>query len=110
MRYDGGTTDVAQGIYESAPVEGPYLVFPGGRTYRFLHGLGSAPRSYSAFFAFDEYPYSADSPSGTVVGAGSQATFEAVTDTYVDVRNDTCSEVRIRIVASHPVGTGDGGP
>lgn len=95
------------GFYESAPVNGPYLDFPGGRTYRFVHRLGGVPTP-TAYFSFDEYPSSA----GFVEASGNQATFTAVTAEYIDVRNDTCSDVRIRVVADNPilVSTGDAGP
>lgn len=98
VRYTGGTTDLVRGTYESAPPDGPFLDFPGGRTFRFFHGLGAVPHFYLAEFAFDEYPRS------SVTAAGNQATWEAVTAEYIDVRNDACSDVKIRVIAGNAAG------
>ena len=107
--YRGGVTNAARGTYFSAPYDGPYLDFPPGRTYRFFHGLGGKPQMVRAWLSFAEYPGQGDSPEGFVEAAGNQATFEGATSDYVDVRNDTCSDVRIRIEASDPTGTADPG-
>lgn len=106
IKFDGGDNP-GPGFYESAPVTGPYLDFPGGRTYRFVHHLGGVPTP-TAYFSFDEYPGSA----GFVQASGNQATYTAVTSEYIDVRNDTCSDVRIRVTAEVPVpmSTADAGP
>lgn len=116
--YVGGTTDTVHGVYESAPPCGPYLDFPGGRTYRFTHALGGVPRIVSTYFAFDEYPICGAEcpcnghPSGFVEASGNQATVQDVGSDHIDVRNDTCSDVRLRITAEAPVlvSTGDAGP
>jgi hypothetical protein len=88
--YTGGTT--RGDVYESAPPDGPFLYFPAGRTYRLVHGLGVVPTGYQSYLAFDEQPGS------FVESAGNQMTFEEWTATHVDVRNDTCSDVRVRVV------------
>lgn len=90
VEYTEGTT--TDGVYESAPPEGPFLHFPSGRTYRLAHGLGQVPTACSSYLAHDEYPAS------FAEGAGNQVTFEAWTAAHVDIRNDTCSDVRLRVV------------
>ncbi len=112
VQWSGGTTDKVHQTYESAPISGPYLDFPGGRTYRFFHGLAGVPQNVIPYFSFDAYPTPPDNPGGLVIGAGNQATIEAVNTTYIDIRNDTCSDVRLRIYADAPLLTSssDGGP
>jgi hypothetical protein len=101
VRYtDGRTRD---GVYETAPPAGPYLVFPPGRTYRLVHDLGGEPRIALAWLAFEARPLDGEPASGTIAAAGDQVTFEALTDDHVDVRNDTCSDVFLRVVASEPL-------
>jgi hypothetical protein len=97
--WKDGITDPAAGTYFSALVDGPYLDFPAGRTYRFIHGLGGVPQSYQAWLAFSAHP----GASGFVDYAGNQVTFEAWTSEYVDARNDTCSEIWIRVELSDPI-------
>ena len=85
------------GTYESAPWEGPFLDFPAGRSYLFIHGLGSAPQTVSVYFSFD------DVGGSSTPAAGNQATIEEVTAEHVHVRNDTCSHVYVRVTASDPL-------
>ena len=92
-----GHTNLAAGFYESAPPEGPYLDFPAGRTYRFMHGLGAVPRTLNAYLSFDEHP------GEFAEAAGNQVTYAPPTSEYVDVRNDTCSPIYIRITLSNPI-------
>jgi hypothetical protein len=108
VRFEGGTTDTAAGVYETSPWQGPYLDFPAGRTYRLIHGLGSRPRLIVPYLSFDRSPVAApgeprsDRNSHTAIGAGNQAIIEAVTADHIDVRNDTCSDIFLRVVASDP--------
>jgi hypothetical protein len=59
-----------------------------------------------ADFAFDVSPVagsnSGKQPSGSAPAAGNQFTIERVTPTTLDVRNDTCSDVLLRVYASDP--------
>jgi hypothetical protein len=107
--YKAGITsnpDTPFAAYESAPSTGPFLDFPPGRTYRFFHALGAPPVSITAEFSFDEFPIAstntAPDKSGAVTAAGNQFTKERVTATTFDVRNDTCSDVHLRVVATFP--------
>ena len=104
---NAGTPDAT---YETSGWPGPYLAFPPGRTYRITHGLGACPIKVDGYFAFDVLPVAGSNagkqPSGSVPGGGNQFTIERVTPDTLDVRNDTCSDVRLRIVASDPDFTG----
>jgi hypothetical protein len=111
--YTGGdATNVGTpyASYETSGWPGAYLAFPPGRTYRITHGLGACPRNVEADFAFDVSPVAGSNngkqPSGSAPAAGNQYTIERVTPETLDVRNDTCSDVRLRVYASDPDFTG----
>lgn len=101
IAYRGGFTNRAAGTYLSAGNHGPFLDFPPGRTYRFYHGLGGEPEGHHTDLAFSEHPL--DGGGGFVEAAGNQVTYEAANSEYVDVRNDTCSEVWIRVELNDPI-------
>lgn len=102
IAWKGGIRNPATGWYFSAAASGPYLPFPPGRTYRFYHGLGGRPETFQAFLSFAEDPLPDAKPDGFTLASGNQVTFEAVNASYIDVRNDTCSDVRIRLAAFFP--------
>lgn len=119
VRYTEGHTDRAAGFYESSPIEGPFLHFPAGRTYELIHGLGAVPE-VTPWISFDRCPMprpcdeSDDEQSNATIAAGNIAVFEVIDDERIVVRNDTCSEIRLRIYAQVPgggIGSGaDAGP
>lgn len=102
VRVTEGT--VKHGAYQSAPWNGPFLDFPPGRTYRFVHGLGGVPRTLQAYLAFRPMcgPEAHGQGGELAPGAGNQTTISQVTAEYVDVRNDTCSDVCLMLVAADP--------
>jgi hypothetical protein len=101
--YREGIFDRVHETYASADFDGPFLDFPPGRTYRFYHQLGGKPEIVQAWLSFAESPtQGGDNKEGFVETAGNQVTYEQVTCDYIDVRNDTCADVRIRIAASAP--------
>ncbi|HOU94407.1 MAG TPA: hypothetical protein PLU22_25320 [Polyangiaceae bacterium] len=83
--------------YESSPLAGPWLYFPGGRRYRLVHALGRVPTEVTAYLSFEQ-----DDPANFTTSAGNSALFEQVTDEYVDVHNDGCPDFFVRVVASVP--------
>jgi hypothetical protein len=95
VSYDGGTH--ADGVYESSAIDGQYLHFPGGRRYALRHGLDAKPAVVQVYVAFEEYPLKENNISPA---AGNQAVIEIVDDLVVQVRNDTCDELYVRVVAS----------
>jgi len=78
--------------YETAGWSGPHLPFPGGKRYKLEHHLGFAPRTVSVFLAFG------DSNTELAPCAGNTCVF-CVDEQYVWLRNDTCSEFWVRVVA-----------
>jgi hypothetical protein len=115
--YSGGDVNFAgtpSAFYETSGWGGPYLDFPPGRTYRVTHHLGFAPAAFAAYFAFDESPVATSNDgknrSGSALAAGNQFTIESANAETFDVRNDTCSDVRLRVVAYLPTeGASDAG-
>jgi hypothetical protein len=107
--WKGGVTENGPSglVYDSSPNadEGPYLDFPPGRTYRFFHSLGGKARSIVTYFAFaDRCGAGSRKVERSSIGVGNQATLETQTDpTYFDVRNDTCSDVCLRVIARDPI-------
>lgn len=95
VTYDGGTT--ANGVYESSAIDGQYLHFPGGRRYALRHGLGTKPQLVDVYVAFEEYPLKQNNISPA---AGNQAVIEVVDTEIVQLRNDTCDDLYLRVVAS----------
>jgi hypothetical protein len=111
--YTGGSVDnpgTPYASYETSGYPGPYLAFPPGRTYRITHRLGACPMGIEADFAFDVNPVAGSNtskePSGSAPAAGNQFTIERVTPETLDVRNDTCSDVLLRVHAWNPDFTG----
>ncbi|HEX2734609.1 MAG TPA: hypothetical protein VHM70_23555 [Polyangiaceae bacterium] len=98
QRYSGGHTNAAKTFYESSPASGPFLYFPVGRTYQLEHGLSEMPSDYHAFLAFEEAPL--EHKEGFAQAAGNEVMFEVVNDRIIQVRNDTCAELYLRVVAT----------
>jgi hypothetical protein len=112
--YTGGSTTAPgtpYATYTSSPCKPTandcwtgYLDFPSGRTYRFIHQMGGVPQGFQCFGAFDFNGVTPDAgkPSGTAEINGNQCTIEHVNEKFFDVRNDTCSDIKLRVVAWNP--------
>jgi hypothetical protein len=98
-RFEKGTTDTRTQFYETSAWNGPYLDFPGGRSYQLVHGLPGRPREINIYLAFEENPLPS---SNTAPAAGNQALIEKVDDEIIEIRNDTCSGAYVRVTASQP--------
>ena len=102
VRYDGGT--LAGGVYQTSGWEGPFLHFPPGRRFVLLHGLGSTPADVQIYLSFSSQGLDPDAGRNLAPSAGNQAVIEAVTANEIQVRNDSCSEFYLRVVATAPSG------
>ncbi len=91
-RYTGGTT--TDGTYESSPWKTGLLPFPGGKQYQLVHHLGFTPALVEIFLAF--------SADGERVApcAGNSCLARCVDDEMIWIKNDTCAEYWIRVVAT----------
>jgi hypothetical protein len=107
QRFEGGRTNSDGSFYESSGLEGPFLFFPSGRTYHLVHGLSEAPAEFNVFLSFAEHPL--ETGAGIAPSAGNQSIIEDVNDQYIELRNDTCAEVFVRLTArTAPFGAGGG--
>jgi hypothetical protein len=103
--FTDGVVNESRTIYQSTSVDGELLHFPEGRTYDFVHGLGSRPIGFDVYLSFRERldpdgdPSDETEPNNLSLAAGNQAVIEEWNDEIIRVRNDTCAEVYIRFVA-----------
>jgi hypothetical protein len=115
--FTEGITDPTRTTYETTPINGTWLHFPPGRIFDLRHNLRGpvlAPLSYVSFKARltpdeDEDDTSMDNPNNFSESAGNQVVFEEPDEDKehtIRVRNDTCSEFYIRIVATTAPGAG----
>jgi hypothetical protein len=117
LRYEGGHTSTSGDFYETNALDEPFLHFPSGRSYELVHGLGAAPSEFHAYLAFAECPLSRSvrnaggSPrcepvdedsggGGFAEGAGNEAIFEVRGADTLIVKNDTCAEFYLRVIAN----------
>ena len=77
------------------PTHGPWAHFPPARTLTFEHHLGAAPPDIDIWLAFHDQGILAPS-------AGNLSLLEYVDAQIIQIKNDTCSEVWVWLVASIP--------
>ena len=114
VEYAGGTT--VGNRYESSELYGTWLHYPAGRRYRLHHSLPQPPDEILIYLGFEEHPLRPDAGGNISPSAGNAALIEAVEDDVIQIRNDTCSDYHVRVVAvAHPEaidssgGAGSGG-
>jgi hypothetical protein len=95
VRFEGGLTRGS--LYETSGWEGPFLHFPPGRRFQLMHRLGTVPAEVKTYLAFSSRG-PADGSNATE-SAGNQVVIEVVNDELIQVRNDTCADFHLRLVA-----------
>ncbi|PKN50142.1 MAG: hypothetical protein CVU63_00135 [Deltaproteobacteria bacterium HGW-Deltaproteobacteria-20] len=107
--YDGTTVD---GSYMSSEWTGPLLPFTGGKRYKLYHGLGCTPRMLECWASFNANGID----DGSIAPpAGNMCVVQDITDKFIVIKNDTCSDMYVLVAAWAPsceedAGTsGDGG-
>jgi hypothetical protein len=94
-RYEGGAVTGGQNpYYVSSDWAAGLLHFPGGKRYELVHHLGFKPAEVSVYVSFGEN----DEP--VTPCSGNTCVIQAVKDDVIIVKNDTCSEFWVRVVAS----------
>jgi hypothetical protein len=73
-------------------------------TVTFIHGLGVVPDFVSTYLAFT----AKGTQSEVTENAGNQGEIECVDATSIRIRNGTCAEFYIRVVAARLGQTGEG--
>jgi hypothetical protein len=97
--YVGGT--VADGVYESSGWHGPLLWLPGGKRYDVVHGLGFEPREVLLYLSFSSTGSGQAATGDTMtLASGNAGVLQMVNDRVIRVKNDTCAEFWLRVVAS----------
>jgi hypothetical protein len=86
-------------FYESSPPSGPFLPFDGGTYLHVKHGFGTRPHTVQIYLSFSEYPESAGG-GGAAPSAGNQTVIQSWTDREIQIRNDSCANYWIRVVAT----------
>jgi hypothetical protein len=105
LEYLDGTVSTDGRLYESTPVDGDMLHFPPGRIYDLVHGLGVRPASVHGYVSLaprlesEGDPYDAQRPNNVTESAGNQLVIERWDEQVIRVRNDTCAEWYVRVVA-----------
>jgi hypothetical protein len=92
------TGDGAQ-VYETSEPDGAHLNFSAGTQYRIFHQLGARPMLVQPWVSF--------SATGVKGGneappAGNMLEILDVNDQFIHVRNDSCGDYWLRIVAALP--------
>jgi hypothetical protein len=91
--YTDGYTNAQKTFYESSKSGEPFLRFPAWRVFRMRHGLTRAPATYVVYVSLRADGVDHTEASGNLA-------LMNVTDTYVEVKNDTCTDLFVRVVAS----------
>jgi hypothetical protein len=102
--FAGGRQNLDRTFYETNDWNEPYVKFSAGRRLAIQHGLGTEPEIFT-WLAFDEEPFERDredEDGSTAESAGNMVIIQRVTDQIVQVRNDTCQDFWLRLVAISP--------
>jgi hypothetical protein len=108
-RYENGTTSADGTFYETNGWKDAFVNFPAGRRLALVHGLRDVPIELRSYLAFDAHPFPKSGEGFVAESAGNQVLIEDVTDEFIRVRNDTCENFYLRMVASTAPGDGAGG-
>jgi hypothetical protein len=101
--FRGGILYEDDQVYETSTPSGLHLNFGAGARYRIYHGLSGRPAVVQIWVSFSSTGVAGGNEA---IPAGNMAEVVAVTDEYVEVRNDSCGEYWLRVVTADPVGTG----
>ncbi len=103
--YAEGIVSARGTVYETSHPSEELLPFPSGQTYDLLHGLGTTPTSVHGYLSFvprlteSGDPYDRQTPNNLAEAAGNQMVIERWDDEVIRIRNDTCADFYVRVVA-----------
>jgi hypothetical protein len=110
-RYEGGTA--VNGYYFSSSAHEHLLHLPGGKRYDIFHQLGFEPIQVQLYWSFAETGIGTDAQgsdrSSLTLAAGNSALIQLKNDAYIRVKNDSCAEFWLLVVASGDPHEMDGG-
>ena len=108
--YEKGTA--VNGYYFSSPAHENLLPFPGGKQYKIVHHLGFEPIQVQLYWSFAVVGIGTDSQkdkSTLSLAAGNSALILLKNEEYILVKNDSCAEFWLLVVASGDPRQMDGG-
>ena len=112
LYVDGRTrTEGDHQVYESTPINGEWLDFPGGRTFRLVHNFHNPNiTTLTLQIAFSSTPMTGD--AGDIAFAtGDVAVVEKMEPNALVIRNNTCSEQFLYVkITAPPPQPDDAGP
>ncbi len=98
----GATTSDGQTLYyESSPPGGPFLPYEGSTLLHLKHKFGTRPALVQVYLAFSERPEVVGG-GGSSTAAGNQAVYLKQDAEEIAVKNDSCANYFIRVVATGP--------
>lgn len=100
--FKAGTTHTTPDgkVFESSAPNGQHIHFTAGTQVRVYHGLGGRPVSVGLWVSFSE---TGTASGNEAVPAGNMAEVLCVNAEYVLVRNNSCGDYWLRVVARDPV-------
>ena len=107
-RFEGG--EAVDGVYMSSPWQGELLFFPGGMRYELSHRLGAEPRLVQPYVSFERGGSDAGPTPTLSLAVGNQAELVRIDDEVIVVRNNSCSDYWLLVVASAAATAGPDGP
>lgn len=105
LEYTDGIVSPDRTMYESTAPGSEMLHFPPGRVYHLAHGLGTDHLEISPYVSFVKQlvpggdgsdPFA---PNHISAAAGNQAVIEGWNEDFIRIRNDTCAEFYLYLVA-----------
>jgi hypothetical protein len=99
--HEAGTA--VNGVYFSSSSHGTLLSFPGGKRYDLYHHLGFEPIQVQMYWSFASVGIGTtdQSDSGSLSpAAGNSALIQLKNDQYIRVKNDSCVDYWLLVVAS----------
>jgi hypothetical protein len=100
--YRGGTKhgEGESAAYETSGPDEAHLNYSAGAQYRIYHQLGGRPMSVELWVSFSATGIDGGNEAPP---AGNMTEVNAVNDEYIQVRNNTCADYYLRVVASRPI-------
>ncbi len=103
--YRDGLVSATGASYQTTAPGEAFLPFPSGQTYDLYHGLGEPPSSIHGYVSFvprleaDGDPFDHDRPNNVAETAGNQMVIERWDEELIRIRNDTCADLYVRVIA-----------
>jgi hypothetical protein len=102
--YTGGRVNADHTFYETNDWNEDFVDFPAGRKLLIEHGLGTEPEIFT-WLSFVPNPFERDvndREGNAAESAGNMVIIQGVNDRVLQVRNDTCQDFHLRLVAISP--------